>query len=90
VGVNDLELGNLKLGDLPTLYHQLKAEYIALQQHLANAVVLDKDTEYIVIIDNDIKRIKGRNIVPNEKLKLADHLYEYVDGEIKLKKGVLL
>ena len=88
--ISKAEIGNIKLGDLEKLYNDLKHESNKLKEYLANAVVLDKDTHYIVVIDNQIKRVKGCDIVPNVELKLADHLYHYVDGEIKLKEGVLL
>jgi hypothetical protein len=93
VGVNDLELGDLKLGDLLAHVHALQTAYDSLVEQLKTCHIVKKDTDYIIEVDNELKRVKDLKLVADTRLEMPLKFYKIEDGNIvvdKKKVGRLL
>ena len=89
VDVSELIVGNQKLGEIIARAELLEQAYTKLTEQLKTCHIIEKQKEYLIEIDGQVKTVKELKIIENLDKKGNLELYEIKGQKLVLKKGVL-
>ena len=89
----DILVDGVTLGDLIARLDKLQYAYEQLTTELKNHYIVKKDTDYIIQLDNKLKRVSNIQLYPNQETRLPIEFYKIENDKLvedKDKIGAVL